>query len=109
MSKLLNFDGTPIDPADIPTNPDGSPMKRFEVKMRKHPNGELEKAVFIDGEKLDWSIDISSFREACRMGMQYKLAVQGDIAKHFTHSVGEVLGRFVSIAEIKSAIQTGWI
>jgi len=83
--------------------------KRFEVKMRMHPNGSIEKQIFIDGELLDWSVDISSFQEAVKMGPQYKLAVQESIAKHFIDSVSEVLGRKVTIQEIQEATKTGWI
>lgn len=108
-TKLLNPDGTPVVPPTPPTHPDGSPKKSFGVMMKRHPGGEIEKAIFIDGEKLDWSVDISSYMEACKMGMQYKLAVQADIAKHFVKSVGEVLGRYITIEEIKQAIKTGWI
>lgn len=108
MSELLKPDGTPVNPV-APTDRDGKPLLRFEVKMRRHPGGELEKAIFIDNQKLDWSIDISSYLEACKMGLQYKLAVQSDIAKHFVESVGEFVGRHVTMAEIKSAIKTGWL
>jgi hypothetical protein len=83
--------------------------KKFEVKFREHPDGFKEKAIFIDDEKLDYSIDISSYLEARQMGTVYKLAVQRDIEKHFTESVSEVLGRKVSIEDIKKAIVTGWI
>jgi len=83
--------------------------KRFEVKMRMHPDQSMEKQIFIDGEMLDWSIDSSSFLEAQRMGPQFMRAVQEDIAKHFTESVSEVLGRKVTMEEIKQAIKTGWI
>ena len=112
MSNLLNTDGTSFDPPPLPPAPlgaNGEPKKRFEVRMRQHPNGELEKAIFIGDDKLDWTIDVSSYMEACKMGMQYKLAVQDDIAKHFIKSVGEFLGRYVTIEEIKAAIKTGWI
>lgn len=109
MSKLLNADGTPIDSPPAPLGPNGQPMKRFEVRMRSHSDGGIEKAIFIDNEKLDWTIDVSSYLEARKMGMQYKLAVQEDIARHFISSVGEFLGRYVTIAEIKIAIKTGWI
>lgn len=83
--------------------------KKFEVKLGVHPDGSMEKAVFIDNEKLDYSIDISAYREACRMGPHFKLAVQKDIEKHFTKSVSEVVGRYVTIDDIKTAIQTGYI
>ncbi len=83
--------------------------KKFEVKMRMHPNGSIEKQIFIDGEMLDWSVDSSSFLEAKMMGPQFMRAVQEDIVKHFTKSVGEFLGRKITIEEIQEAIKTGWI
>jgi carbon monoxide dehydrogenase subunit G len=83
--------------------------KRFEVKMRLHPDGSIEKQIFIGGEMLDWSVDSSSFLEAKKMGPQYMRAVQDDIAKHFIESVGEFLGRRVTLDDIKEAIKTGWI
>lgn len=83
--------------------------KKFEVKFREHPDGYQEKAVFIDNEKLEYSIDISAYREASKMGLVYKHAVQRDIEKHFCESVSEVLGRKVTLNDIKQAIVTGWI
>jgi hypothetical protein len=83
--------------------------KRFEVMMRRHPNNEIEKKIFIDGVMLDYSIDIAAYLEACKMGLQYKLAVQRDIEKHFAECVSEVLGRKVTLDDIKKAIKTGWI
>jgi len=85
------------------------PKKRFEVRMRPAANNKVEKAVFIDGEKLDWSVDVSSLMECKRMGPEYFLAAQKDIEKHFVESVSEVLGRHVTSAEIKQATITGWI
>ena len=85
------------------------PKLSFEVKMRKGKRDTVEKAIFIDGELLDWSIDVSSFMEAAKMGPKFKLAAQKDIEKHFTESVSEVLGRKVTTDEIKAAIKTGWI
>jgi hypothetical protein len=83
--------------------------KRFEVMMRMHPNGEIEKKIFIDGQMMDYSIDVHAFREACKMGLQYKLAVQRDIAKHFIDCVSDMVGRKVTIEELKQAMKTGWI
>jgi len=83
--------------------------KKFQVMFREHHNGYKEKAIFINDEKLDYTIDISAYLEACKMGITMKLAVQQDIEKHFTESVSEVLGRRVTLDEIKVAIKTGWI
>jgi DNA-directed RNA polymerase subunit RPC12/RpoP len=82
---------------------------KFEVKMRKGNNDALEKAIFIDDELLDWSVDISSLIEAMKMGPKFYKSVQRDIEKHFTESVSEVLGRKVSAEEIKKATVMGWI
>ena len=82
--------------------------KTFEVKMRRE-NGNVQKATFIDGELLDWSIDMDSYMEAVKMGLMYQRDVQRDIEKHFVESVSDFLGRKVTIEDIKKAIQTGWI
>jgi hypothetical protein len=83
--------------------------KSFEVKMRMHPDGSIEKKIFIGGEMLDWSVDSSSFIEAQKMGPQFMRAVQEDIAKHFIQSVSDFLGRKVTLEDIQQGIKTGWI
>ena len=98
----FDSDGTPLFP-------DGNPMLRFEVKIRKRDDGEMEKAIFIDGELLDWSVDLASLVDAARMGPKFLKEVQKDIGKHFVESVSETIGRQVNEADIKRATQTGWI
>lgn len=71
--------------------------------------GALEKAIFIDGELLDWQIDMNSYVEACKMGMHFQREAQKSIEKHFVDSVSDTLGRKVTMEEIKVAIKTGWI
>jgi hypothetical protein len=93
----------------FPLDNKGEPMKTFEVKMRKRSDGTIEKAIFIDGKVIDWSVDISSLMEAYRMGPKYARAAQKDIGKHFVESVSEVLGRKVTTQDIKRATSTGWI
>lgn len=83
--------------------------KRFEVKMRPAKGGGIEKAIFIDGEMLDWQIDMSSYMEAMKMGFHFRREIQRDIEKHFIESVSDFLGRNVTMEEIKEAIKTGWI
>ena len=92
----------------FPLDDKGEPMKTFEIKMRKR-SGTIEKAIFIDGEAIDWSVDISSLMEAYIMGTKYERADQKDISKHFVESVSEVLGRKVTTQDIKRATTTGWI
>ncbi len=83
--------------------------KRFEVRMMKAKNGVFEKAIFIDGEKLDWAIDMSSYADALKMGPIYQREIQKSIENHFVSSCADFLGRKVTINEIKEAIKTGWI
>ena len=85
------------------------PKKKFEVKMRKNSDGSIEKAIFIDDEMLDWSIDMNSYLEACRMGFMYQREAQRDIERHFIDSVSDFLGRKVTMDDIKNAIKTGLI
>lgn len=82
---------------------------RFETKVVMHPNGSIERKIFIDGEEFDWSVDVSSFLEAKKMGPMYMKAVQEDIAKHYVKSVSEFLGRNVTAQEVFNAAKTGWI
>ena len=91
-----------------PLRRDGTPKVRFEVKMRGN-KGNVEKAIFIDGELLDWSIDVSSLMEAQRMGPQFFRAAQKDIERHFIESVSEVIGQQLTATDIQRAIATGWI
>lgn len=101
-----------IDPNDdqtVPLTPDGKPMLKFEVKMRKDPTLGIQKAVFIGGEMLDWSVDIQSLMEARAMGPKFFRAAQRDIEKHYVDSVSEFIGRKVTATDIKKAIKTGWI
>lgn len=93
----------------IPIRPDGTPMVTFEVKIRKGKNDKMEKSIFIDGEMLDWSVDLSSLMEAMSMGPKYFKVIQRDIERHFVESVSEFLARKVTAEDIKQAIQTGWI
>jgi hypothetical protein len=84
-------------------------LKRFEVKTMPDGSGGLKNAVFIDGEELDWSVDVNSLAEAMRMGPKYFRAVQADIVKHYLDSVSEVVGRKVTPDDLKKATKTGWI
>ena len=96
------------NPDNLPT-PEDLGMKKFEVKFRIGKGGVMEKAVFIGDEELDWQIDISSYMDASKMGPMFKREIQRDIELHFCESVGDFLGRKVTIDEIKTAIKTGWI
>jgi hypothetical protein len=83
--------------------------KKFEVKMRPAKGGGVEKAIFIDDQLLDWQIDMNSYVDALKMGPQFRREIQKSIEEHFIESVSDTLGRKVTIEEIKTAIQTGWI
>lgn len=83
--------------------------KKFEVKVRKENNGDFKKAIFIDDELLDWSIDINSLANAIKNGPEFLAVIQKDIENHFIESVSDFLGRKVTIEEIQTAIRTGYI
>lgn len=90
----------------------GNPKKRFEVRLVKlgsdHRDG-IEKAVFVDGKRLDFSIDMLRFMEARSRGVDAVIAEQKRIEKEFTKAVSEALGRRVTKDQIKAAIAEGWI
>ncbi|MHA2043194.1 MAG: hypothetical protein ACW99G_00285 [Candidatus Thorarchaeota archaeon] len=107
--KNNNNEPAAFDSDGTPLKPDGNPMLTFEVKMRPLPNGTVENAVFIGGEILDWSMDVSSLLEARKMGPKYFKAVQRDVEKHYAESVSEFIGRKVTSEDIQKATKTGWI
>ena len=81
----------------------------FKTVIKTHPNGSLERKIFIGNTEVDYSIDVSAFMEARKMGPAYENAIRADIVKHFTNCVAEVLGRKVTYEEVLKATKTGWI
>ena len=96
-----------------PLDQRGRPKRKFEVKMRvlgSDPKKDgLEKAVFIDGKKLDFSIDILRFLEAKSRGVDQMVREQKRIESEFIKAVSDALGRRISGGELKRAILEGWI
>lgn len=96
-----------------PFDKNGNFKHKFEVKMRPlGPNPKedgVEKAVFINGKKLDFKIDVLRFLEAKQKGINYLMQEQKKIEKEFIKSVSEAIGRRVTTEEIKKATIEGWI
>lgn len=96
-----------------PLDAKGNFKRKFEVKMRAlGPNPQedgIEKAVFIDGKKLDFRIDVLRFLEAKHKGINFLIQEQQKIEKEFIKSVSDALGRRVTTEEIKKATLEGWI
>lgn len=108
------MDDNNIISGDIPPlDANGNLKRKFEVKMRPlGPNPKedgVEKAVFVDGKKLDFRIDVLRFLEAKQKGIGFLIEEQKKIEREFVKSVSEALGRKVPIQEIKRAILEGWI
>lgn len=105
--KIEIFTGLP------PLDEKGNFKLKFEVKMRPlGPNPQedgVEKAVFIDGKKLDFRIDVTRFLEAKQKGINFLIEEQKKIEKEFIKSVSEFIGRRVTTEEIKRATLEGWI
>lgn len=99
---------------DLPP-PDGKGgfKHKFRVMMRAlgpDPDKDgVEKAVFVDGRRLDFSIDVVRFLEARRKGPKYLVEEQKRIEKEFVRSVSDAIGRRVTVEEIKRATVEGWI
>lgn len=81
--------------------------KSFKVGYIHHPNGSFEKQIMIDGIILDYSIDMSAFYEAHRMGLGKQ--IKEDIAKHFLKCVSEMVGKHVTAKEVMEAEKLGYI
>ena len=96
-----------------PLDKEGAPKKKFQVMMRTlGPNPILdgvEKAVFIDGKKIDFKIDVNRFLEAKKNGGNSLFREQKRIEGQFVKAVSDVLGRKVLVEEIKRATLEGWI
>lgn len=96
-----------------PLDGKGNPMRRFEVKMRVLGSDPMrdgvEKAVFVDGRKLDFKIDVLRFLEAKSMGPARLAEEQQKIEREFVAKVSEAVGRRVTREEIKVATARGWI
>ena len=96
-----------------PMDHNGNFKRKFEVKMRPlgpDPKKDgIEKAVFIDGKKLDFKIDVLRFLEAKSKGLNFLIEEQNKIEKEFTRAVSEALGRRVTADHIKRATIEGWI
>ena len=88
-------------------------MRRFEVMMRSLGSDPIkdgvEKAVFVDKKKLDFSIDVIRFLEARRKGPKYLIEEQKLIEREFIKVVSEAVGRRITVEEIKKATAEGWI
>jgi len=96
-----------------PLDGSGRPKRRFEVKMRvlgSDPKKDgVEKAVFVDGKKLDFSIDILRLLEAKSRGVEEMMREQKRIESAFVKVVSDAIGRKVTADELKKAILEGWI
>jgi hypothetical protein len=94
---------------EIPLDENGNLKLKFEVRMGLGKNGAVRQAVFINGQLLDWSVDITSLADAHKMGPEYFRAAKKDIEKHFVESVSEFIGRKITYQEVVTATKTGWI
>jgi hypothetical protein len=97
-----------IDQA-VATPPPGKRRIPFHTRCFIHPNGCIEKKIFVDNVEMDYSIDISSFKEAVKMGPAFRMAVYQDIEKHFTQCVSDVVGRHLTLDDVRKAIKVGYI
>ena len=102
-----------IDTEIPPPDGKGGFMRRFEVMMRSLGSDPIkdgvEKAVFVDKKKLDFSIDVIKFLEARRKGPKYLMEEQKRIEREFIKVVSEAVGRRITVEEIKKATAEGWI
>jgi len=81
--------------------------KSFKIGYVHHPDGSFEKQIMIDGIIMDYSIDITAYHEAHRMGLGRQ--IKEDIAKHFLGCVSEMVGRHVTAQEVMQAEKLGYI
>lgn len=96
-----------------PMGRDGTPKRKFEVKMRvlgPNPRKDgVERAVFVDGKQLDFKIDVLRFLEQKFKGKEHMVREQKRIEGEFIKAVSDAVGRRISPEELKRAILEGWI
>lgn len=95
-----------------PLDKNGNFKHKFEVKMRmlgSDPKDGVEKAVFVDGKKLDFKIDVLRFFESKRKGISFLIEEQKKIEREFVKAVSDAVGRKITVEEIKRATIEGWI
>jgi hypothetical protein len=109
MSNIIQTSSNEEIPQQYQIIPIPIGKKSFEVRMIRGKGGEIRHAIFIDGEMLDWSIDMHDYLEAMKMGPKYLNAIKHDIVKHFVASVSDFIGRKVTIEELNQARKVGWI
>ena len=106
-------DSTRICTEIPPMDDKGNFKLKFDVRMRPlgpDPKKDgVEKAVFLDGKKLDFHIDVVRFLEAKQKGINYLIQEQQKIEKEFIKAVSDALRRRVTVEEIKRATIEGWI
>lgn len=93
----------------VTNNPIPEGKKRFEVRMYMAEKGNLKQGIFIDGQLLDWSIDVHDLFEAKKMGVQYIRDLEIDVIRHFLQSISDFIGRKVSVDEMNEAKKKGYI
>ena len=81
--------------------------KSFKIGYVHHPDGSFEKQIMIDGIIMDYSIDMSAYIEAHKMGLARQ--IKEEIAKHFLKCVSEMVGRHVTAQEVMMAEKNGYI
>lgn len=93
----------------VTNNPIPEGKKSFEVRIHKDEKGNLKQGIFIDGQLLDWSVDLHDLLEAKKMGPKFAKSVEIDIIRHFLQSASDFLGRKLSVEEINEAKKNGYI
>lgn len=83
--------------------------KKFESKITKDRYGKTVKGLFVDGELLDYSVDVEALKKISALGPEYRKLALEDIERHFCECLSEFVGRHLTKKEIETAFKTGWI
>ena len=99
---------------DMPP-PDGRGGFKHKFRVMTKPLGPdpkrdgIEKAVFLDGKKLDFSIDVVRLLAAKQKGPEKLREEQARVERQFSRVVSEAIGRRVTAGEIMRASVEVWI
>ena len=84
--------------------------QRFVVKPHFDPSSGVHRQdLFIDDKLFPYEIDQASLMRAKQMGPSYFAIAQKEIMTHFVESLGDFLGRKVTMDEVQKATKEGWI
>ena len=87
----------------------------WKVEIREVVDSETDakyKALFFNGEMFDWGMEPDELKRAqkfCGQDPFLRKSVHGDLCRFFLQCLSEVLEREITIKEVNTAIEQGYL